>query len=144
MYYVTALITDKKTHSLTKVSASTWRKIFLVYTNSLFINQSKTIFDRESTIPKLFIGHRIRIYAGNKYHSRTLNRWMVGHKYGEFSWTRKLALYKAKQLKKKKNSTARWILNKYYEYIELKEFLQRQAAHFRYHFSVPLYRYRRF
>ena len=27
---------------------------------------------------------------------------MVGYKYGEFSWTRKLALYKAKQLKKKK------------------------------------------
>ena len=27
---------------------------------------------------------------------------MVGYKFGEFSWTRKLALYKAKQLKKKK------------------------------------------
>ena len=31
---------------------------------------------------------------------------MVGHKYGEFSWTRKLALYKAKQLKKKKKEIA--------------------------------------
>jgi ribosomal protein S19 len=27
---------------------------------------------------------------------------MIGFKFGEFTWNRKLALYKAKQLKKKK------------------------------------------
>ena len=27
---------------------------------------------------------------------------MVGYRFGEFTWTRKIALYKAKQLRKKK------------------------------------------
>jgi ribosomal protein S19 len=30
---------------------------------------------------------------------------MIGFKFGEFTWNRKLALYKAKQLKKKKKIT---------------------------------------
>ena len=29
---------------------------------------------------------------------------MIGFKFGEFTWNRKLALYKAKQLKKKKKN----------------------------------------
>lgn len=62
------------------------------------------IYERSSTLPLTFVGSRIRIYSGNKFHTRYVNRWMIGHKYGEFSWTRKLALYKAKQLKKKKKT----------------------------------------
>jgi ribosomal protein S19 len=53
-------------------------------------------------VPHMFIGSKVKIYAGMRFHSRIVNRWMVGYKFGEFSWTRKLALYKAKQLKKKK------------------------------------------
>ena len=92
----------KKTFSLNKALPSTWRQIFLVYSNPLFLRRTKYIYDRGSIVPQIFIGHRVRIRSGNKFHSRVLNRWMVGYNYGEFSWTRKLALYKAKQLKKKK------------------------------------------
>ena len=96
------LINSTKTFKINKALPSTWRQIFLVYENSLYLKRSKYIYDRASIVPQIFIGHKVRIRAGNKFHSRVLNRWMVGYKYGEFSWTRKLALYKAKQLKKKK------------------------------------------
>lgn len=96
------LIRDKITYKLNKAMPSTWRQIFLVYENPLYLKRSKYIYDRGSTIPKIFVGHKIRIYSGNKFFARVINRWMVGYKYGEFCWTRKPALYKAKQLKKKK------------------------------------------
>lgn len=84
------------------IAPSTWRKVFLIATNPVYILRDKVLHDRSSTLPSVFVGCKIRIYSGNKFHTRYVNRWMVGHKYGEFSWTRKLALYKAKQLKKKK------------------------------------------
>ena len=62
----------------------------------------RVIYDRGSIVPQTFVGSEVRIRSGSRLHTRFLNRWMVGFKYGEFSWTRKLALYKAKQLKKKK------------------------------------------
>jgi ribosomal protein S19 len=95
---------SKKTFKLTYVAPSTWRKIFLIYDNEVFRPKEKTIYDRQSTIPMFFVGSKVKIYSGAKFHSRIVNRWMVGYKFGEFSWTRKLALYKAKQLKKKKNN----------------------------------------
>lgn len=92
----------KKTFKINHVSTGTWRKIFLVYGNDVFEPKDKVIYDRHSTIPNLFVGSKLKIYAGARFHTRIINRWMVGYKFGEFSWTRKLALYKAKQLKKKK------------------------------------------
>lgn len=76
--------------------------MFLMASNDLFLSREKFIFDRNSTIPRALTGCKVRIYSGKSFHMRIINRWMVGYKYGEFSWTRKLALYKAKQLKKKK------------------------------------------
>lgn len=92
----------QKTHKLHYVAPSTWRKLFLVYDNEVFQSKKKIIYDRQSTIPMSLLGTKILIYSGKKFHSRVINRWMIGYKFGEFSWTRKLALYKAKQLKKKK------------------------------------------
>jgi len=92
-----------KTFKINKAQPSTWRQIFLVYENSLYFKRKKVIYDRGSVVPQTFVGYQVQIRSGNKFHSRFLNRWMVGFKYGEFSWTRKLALYKAKQLRKKKN-----------------------------------------
>ena len=91
-----------KTSKTNYVAPSTWRKLFLVLDNEVFTKRKKIIFDRGSTIPAPFVGSKILIYAGSRFHTRTINRWMVGYKFGEFSWTRKLALYKAKQLRKKK------------------------------------------
>lgn len=93
---------SRKTFKLNHVGTSTWRKIFLIHDNDVFKPKDKVIYDRHSTIPALFVGSKVKIFAGSRFHTRIVNRWMVGYKFGEFSWTRKLALYKAKQLKKKK------------------------------------------
>ena len=92
----------KSTFKVNHTAPSTWRKIFLVYDNEVFRLKNKVIYDRHSTVPAAFLGSKVRIYAGSRFHSRVITRWMIGYKFGEFSWTRKLALYKAKQLKKKK------------------------------------------
>lgn len=98
----TGTSTLKKTFKLNYVAPSTWRKVFLVSGNDVYKDKGRTVYDRGSTIPLSFVGAKIKIYAGMRFHLRVINRWMVGYKFGEFSWTRKLALYKAKQLKKKK------------------------------------------
>ena len=82
--------------------ASTWRKVFLLTDNELFHAKTKRIYDRHSVISAAFVGSKVHIYSGCRFHIRYVNRWMIGFKFGEFSWTRKLALYKAKQLRKKK------------------------------------------
>ena len=45
---------------------------------------------------------RLRIYNGKSYVSKYFSKYAVGFKLGEFTWNRKIALYKAKQLRKKK------------------------------------------
>lgn len=79
-----------------------WKKIFLYNKYPIFKNAEKKIFSRSSVIPKPLTNLTVKIYSGKSWHKRTLNKWMIGFKFGEFTWNRKLALYKAKQLKKKK------------------------------------------
>nr|ASY95730.1 ribosomal protein S19 [Stylonychia lemnae] len=62
----------------------------------------KKIFNRSSVIPFSFKNIKVTIYSGKKWFDRLLNIWSVGFKFGELTWNRRLALYKAKQLKKKK------------------------------------------
>jgi len=45
---------------------------------------------------------------------------MIGFKFGEFTWNRKIALYKAKQLKKKKKK--KWNFNNFLKFNDLKVF----------------------
>ena len=96
------LLKNTKSFKINTNAPAMWRKIFLIHTNPLYLKRTKLIYDRCSTLPNLFLGSYVKIYSGNKFHKRYINKWMIGYKYGEFSWTRKLALYKAKQLKKKK------------------------------------------
>jgi len=44
----------------------------------------------------------MKIYSGQKWQLKKINRWVVGFKFGEFTWNRRVALFKAKQLKKLK------------------------------------------
>ena len=93
---------NNKSTKVNYIAPSTWRKVFLTVRNDLFRSREKFIHDRSSTVTAAFLGSKVRIYNGKRYHMRLVTRWMLGYKFGEFSWTRKLALYKAKQLKKKK------------------------------------------
>lgn len=90
-----------KTHTLSYVSSTTWRQTFLMTDNPLHRKKEIYIYDRSTTISPLYIGLRVHIYSGRKFYRKYVNKWMVGFKFGEFVWNRKLAMYKAKQLRKK-------------------------------------------
>ena len=83
------------------ISATTWRQSFLLLENPLHQAKEKTIHDRSSVIPIPFLGTKVHIYNGKVCFSKRINKWVIGFKFGEFTWNRKLALYKAKQLRKK-------------------------------------------
>lgn len=93
---------ESKTFKLTFMASSTWRKIFLIKYNDLHQKKKKVVFDRSSAVPTTFVRYRVWVYAGSKLKPSSITRWMVGFKFGEFTWNRRLALYKAKQLRKKK------------------------------------------
>lgn len=91
----------KKTCKISYAAAGTWRQIFLNQSNDVWISQNKFIHERSSTITPMYTYTRVRIYTGRGFTIRHVYPWMVGFKFGEFTWNRKLALYKAKQLRKK-------------------------------------------
>lgn len=79
-----------------------WRKLVLAQKSFLFHATRKLIFSRGSSIPKLLVNRRAFIHTGRKFKRRFLSKWCVGFKYGSLTWNRRLAIYKAKQLRKKK------------------------------------------
>lgn len=99
------MLTNKNTKLASKLNFCSpffWKKIFLYQNYPVFKASEKKIFSRASIIPKIFLNQTIKIYSGKSWHRRIVNKWMIGFKFGEFTWNRKIALYKAKQLKKKK------------------------------------------
>lgn len=89
-------------HKLLFCSPFFWKKIFLYKKHSIFKVVEKKIYSRSSIIPKILDKTEVKIYSGKSWFTRNINKWMTGFKFGEFTWNRKIALYKAKQLKKKK------------------------------------------
>ena len=83
-------------------SSQIWKKIFLFNKNKIFKFSEKLFYNRSSIIPITYVGWSVLIYSGKKFNSKSVNKWMIGFKFGEFTWNRKVALYKAKQLRKKK------------------------------------------
>jgi len=92
----------KKTYKIAHVGPNTWRQIFLHVSSDVIGEQDKFVHERCSTITPLLAQGRMRIYTGRTYITRNMSDYMIGFKFGEFTWNRKIALYKAKQLKKKK------------------------------------------
>lgn len=62
----------------------------------------KYVFYRSSVVPKILVGTKVKIYSGKKWTLKKISKWMMGFKFGEFTWNRKIAVYKAKQMRKKK------------------------------------------
>jgi len=92
----------KRNSKLNYLSPQVLRSVYLIKLNPMHHFSEKRIFSRGSKIPTLYNGHELVIHRGNKYKVRYSNKWIVGFKFGEFTWNRKIALYKAKQKKKKK------------------------------------------
>lgn len=58
------------------------------------------IISRNSEIIPSFIGLIFNVYNGKSYSELTVNEHMVGHKFGEFSFTRAKFSFKKKKSKK--------------------------------------------
>lgn len=83
------------------LAPSIWRIMYLISSNPVHHTSEKRIRSRSSVVPVTFIGYETVIHSGKKWHKRKINSWMIGHKFGEFTWNRRYALFKAKQLRKK-------------------------------------------
>jgi ribosomal protein S19 len=60
------------------------------------------ITNRRSTILPELIGKKYQVYNGNKWMNFSPTQDSIGHKFGEFAWTKKIAQYKRKSKIKKK------------------------------------------
>ena len=94
---------QKNSTKLNYFSPSIWRQVFLIKVNGGISVKERRVFPKSSVIPNLFNDFEIKVHVGNRFTgSRHINRWMVGFKFGNFTVNRKVAKFKAKQLKKKK------------------------------------------
>ncbi len=87
---------------------SIWKPNYLDYNlvNAVLNNKNKSIIktmSRSSTILQSFVGLTFEVYTGKSYTKIYIDEKMVGHKLGEFSFTRKIGKIHEKKNKKKKN-----------------------------------------
>jgi ribosomal protein S19 len=82
-------------------SYKVWRSIYLITLNPVHHTSEKKLRTRASVLPSTFLDTEVIVHSGKRWHTRRVNQWMIGYKLGEFTWNRRLALYKAKQLRKK-------------------------------------------
>jgi len=83
---------------------SVWKPPYVHYQllDAIIKNKSRTIIrtkSRSSTILESFIGMIFEVYTGRMYNKVYINEKMVGHKLGEFSFTRKLGKIHQKKVK---------------------------------------------
>jgi len=75
--------------------------------DSIIANKTRSVIrtkSRSSTILQSFIGLVIAVYTGRMYNNVYIDEKMVGHKLGEFSFTRKLGRIHEKKGKKGKST----------------------------------------
>ena len=97
LYYNNTL---KKKHKVMYFSPNVWRSIYSIHESSFKHNAEKKIFNRGSFIPSTYVGFKSIVHSGNKFNNVSINRWKLGHKFGEFTWNRRYALYKPTKKKK--------------------------------------------
>jgi len=59
----------------------------------------KKIWSRSSTILPQFVGKSVGVYNGRTFITLNITEDMIGHKFGEFSLTRKRPIHKVKNKK---------------------------------------------
>jgi len=90
---------------LSYFSAGIWRKIKFLKKNNYV--KRRIFYDRSSTIPSCFYFNIIRVHKGKRYRRLLSTRYIVGKKFGEFSFTRKPYHFPPKKSKKKKSLNRR-------------------------------------
>lgn len=96
-----ALFQSKATYKLNYMHPTTCRKLFLICQSVVYKNKPKRVKDRSSFIPWVFLRMMVHIYNGRRFTKKRVRSWLVGYRFGEFTWNRKMAVYKAKQKRKK-------------------------------------------
>lgn len=85
------------------MTRSHWKNPFIdKYIYKKILNNSsilENIKSRQSTILKPFVGKIFQIYNGFTYIKLKISEEMIGHKFGEFSFTKKRHIYKKKKKK---------------------------------------------
>jgi len=89
------------------MARSKWKAPYVHYTllDKIIANSNRTVIrtkSRSSTILQSFIGLVIEVYTGRTYNKVYIEEKMVGHKLGEFSFTRKMGRVHKKKFKKTK------------------------------------------
>ena len=82
-------------------SNSVWRKIVALKKNKRI--RRRVFYDRSSTIPDCFFSYQFKVHKGRRFRKLLINYYIVGKKFGEFSFTRKPFHHPVKRSKKKKN-----------------------------------------
>lgn len=94
-------INQKQIKKINFFSYKIWRAVYLITLKPVTKVVQRRIRTRSSTIPEILLNTEVFIYSGKRWHKKNINKWMIGFKFGEFTWNRRYALYKAKQLRKK-------------------------------------------
>lgn len=84
------------------MTRSLWKNIFI--DNSLVKGINKKIikiYSRRSVIYPQYLNKKVKIYNGNKFIPIKITDNMIGHKFGEFSLTRQIYVFKGKKKIKK-------------------------------------------
>ena len=79
---------------------SKWKGPFLSLKTKDSTTKNKNIISRNSLIVPSFVGLTYSVHNGKNYFEINVNENMIGHKFGEFSFTRAKFSYKKKKLKK--------------------------------------------
>lgn len=79
-----------------------WKNIILLKQNfhkKVFKNSK---WYKASTIPRCFSNTSVMIHKGNSFKKMNISRYIIGYKFGEFSFTRKPFFFPKKDTKKSK------------------------------------------
>lgn len=80
-----------------------WKIVWLLKNKAVVDMHKKFFYSRSSTIPRIFTNYTLKMHNGRWWKKRFISQWAVGFKFGALIWNRKPAIYKAKQMRKKKN-----------------------------------------
>jgi small subunit ribosomal protein S19 len=85
------------------MSRSTWKLRFQEpsLSKSTFFKNYTMIRSRRSTISSHFQGKSVKVYNGHTFLPIIITKAMIGHKFGEFAFTRVFKPFVAKKIKKK-------------------------------------------
>lgn len=84
------------------ISKDIWRFLYFKKSNSFLKKKNKITFSRNSVLPSGLLNDYIIIHKGNIFKKLHVTKYFIGHKLGEFSFTRKPFYFPIKDKKKTK------------------------------------------